>query len=167
MARLDVKPCARCGGAGEEYRPELRCSDGPWVDCVGCHGYGFAQSDESLRHCAAILGESWRVGWPQIFRGDVEYHDMRELCDRDAARPFAWLLRSTGSTLLLPDDMAEYRRDVRHALNVCADVIRAQDSDTRLYWWDGRTLRAVASAEELIARMRDAMAPDAHAAMED
>jgi hypothetical protein len=164
MARDDVKACKRCDGSGEEYRPEFQCNDGPWLDCIGCHGYGFEQSEWSLRHCAALLGESWRVGWPAIFRGDVEYHDMRELCDRDARKPFAWILRETGSTILLPDYMAEHPRDARAAFDVCRSVIRAQDDDARCYFWDGRALQAT-TADRLVERLAAEMLPaEEHAA---
>jgi hypothetical protein len=153
MSSYEPKKCKRCGGTGEEYRPDLQCNDGPWLDCIGCMGYGFEQTEESHRHFIAILGEAWRVGWPKIFRGDVEYHDMRALAERDPRLPFAWMLRETGSSIILPNEEAG-ARDPAHVFAVNRSFINAQDDDARLYWWDGRRLHHITRKAALIDLVR-------------
>lgn len=138
MSRDDVSKCQRCKGAGEEYRPELHLSDGPWTDCIACYGYGFEQTAESMRHFSALLCEAWRWDLPRYFKGDVECHDMRELADRDPSKPFGWLLRQTGSCLVVPEQWADSRVSLTSYLDA-----RGHDAGTRVYWWDGATLQLV------------------------
>ena len=134
IQKYNVKACKRCTGTGEEYRPDLPCSDGPWLDCLGCHGYGFEQSEASTRHCTALLAESWRTGWPEFFRADVEYHDMTALAERNPNLPFVWMLRQMGSTILFTEITS---------IEVCLILIRAQDAECRFYYWDGTALHVL------------------------
>lgn len=154
----ETKSCKRCNGTGEEYRPELQCNDGPWLDCIGCHGYGFVQSDWSMRHATALLKESYQVGWPRLFKGDVEYHDMRALAERDARLPFVWMLRETGSSIILPDEDIS-KREIDHCMSVWRVFIKAQDEDCRLYWWDGVKLHRIADKEVLTALLANSATP--------
>ena len=151
MSRDEPKPCKRCDGTGEEYRPDLHYSDGPWAPCIGCHGYGFQQSDDSMRHATAILAAYWRDGWPTHYRADVEVHDMNALAERDPDLPFAWATRETGSVLIFPEDMPPS--------GFTDDFVRRDmvNENHRFYWWDGSCLvqRSGAEVAELISMERE------------
>ncbi len=136
--------CKACNGTGEQFKPWLQCNAGPWLDCDACLGYGFETAAHSIRHFRALQAESAAVGWPAIYRGDLEYHDMRELAERDARLPFAWMLRETGTSMITPHEDAA--RNPEYGFAVCASFVNAQGPDCRLYWWDGYTLHRVNAA---------------------
>jgi len=145
-ATYQPKACSRCKGTGEEYRPDLAMSDGDWVSCQWCHGYGIEQSEHSMRHTTAVLAAYWRDGWPMYYKGDVEVHDMDQLADRDPDLPFAWLVRESGSVLYFPEE----RSSGYWTPKQLADLVYHENH--RAYWWDGRSLVRV-SAGQLHERM--------------
>lgn len=168
MSSMDPLPCKRCGGMGEEYRIDLDSySDGPWAPCIGCHGYGIEQSEESLRHCAAVLAAYWRDGWPTCYRADVEVHDMEALCDRSPDLPFAWITRETGSTLILLEHCFPSTAELgggwwKSPVQFISDLTR--EGTHRFYWWNGSTLKQHTGEElahllsieiERVQRVRD------------
>lgn len=114
-----------------------------------------------MRHYDALVAQAAIVGWPLAYRRDLDVHD-RQLCERlDEATPFLWVLRDAGTHLWVPGGELAALEDVGQVERYLLSL-QAAMGPLRLYWWDGRQLCELDSAEEACLlyedRLRDVRA---------
>lgn len=100
---------------------------------------------------AALKAAADERGLPRRHAADLTKHD-RAWCDQNVGGPFAWLLYEYGTHLVIPHDPTDYRARRRSGRKVytadqMARIVHecAGDGPAQWFWWDGTTLRAVAS----------------------
>jgi len=108
-------------------------------------------------HYAALVAKAAEIGWPTSFATDLTTHDRATLERRSPALPFLWVLRASGTQLVLPStgpiDGVGHR-----AWEVPAFIANAFGAaDCLWFWWNGSALERIADAKEAARRLRDAV----------
>jgi len=96
----------------------------------------------NIRGYRIIAAEATRIGWPSFFQGDLVV-DRNILCSPGAPKEFWWGVRSTGTNLYQPNDLAA----VEWAL------VRSPD-EQRYYHVTQETLRRIERAAMIVELVR-------------
>lgn len=99
------------------------------------------EKKNDMRHYKAMLAESKKVGWPSAYEGDLTKHDKRELTYRSPDLPVGWILRDSGTHLVMPEKLSDGR-----APGVAYYRMMKQSFGTencRFYAWDGTVLQSM------------------------
>lgn len=103
---------------------------------------------------AALLEESARTRWPELFRRDLTLHDRAHLLRLPEGAPFFWCLYRHGTYLVAAVkeriDRTHYAWDFPP---ICADL-SLTETPSRLYVWDGRELKEYPDARSCSEAVR-------------
>lgn len=96
----------------------------------------------------AIRAEADRLGWPEHFRGDLDW-DEKAISSMEPGDAFMWSIYDWGTHLFYPDwiDGADHRSwDMMPVLERCFPR-------SRYYWWDGVALHYLKSGSVRAAEL--------------
>jgi len=160
MKKGDPIPCSKCDGDGEIWTP-VEYDGSHFRECENCDGTGVELDPYHRRAYLAISQEAGAVGWPMHYREDLTVHD-RGLCEKtDPSMPFAWILRESGTHLMVIDaDPADRSGNTVHGLIRNCFGPGSWGDAARFYKWDGHKLREVENHEAL-ARWAETVHRDA------